>query len=98
MGAVLKRWRRANFFVGNGLFSCIDITAIIGLKTGIVAEQITCSGGIKEPIGYFRESGSGLTVMPAEWFAFVTAFYDNSCSKNRIWGPSLQQVPISFGN
>lgn len=68
----------------DGFFIYIDITAVIGLKTKIFNEQITCSRGIKEPIGYFRKSRSGLIAILAKLITFVTAFYDNSCSKNGI--------------
>jgi hypothetical protein len=49
-----KKGRVTNFFGEGGFFICIDITAVIGLKTKIFNEQITCSGGIKKTDWLFQ--------------------------------------------
>jgi hypothetical protein len=47
--------RRANFFVGNSLFICIDIAAIIGLRTKIIGEQIIPLASIKRTNWLFQK-------------------------------------------
>jgi hypothetical protein len=67
-----------------GFFTYIDITAVIGLKTKIFNEQIICSRGIKKTDWLFQKVEERPNNYTGKIVTFVTAFYDNSCSKNGI--------------